>query len=78
MMMEKSFDLGEYDFLSPSEMMPDDSPTQTFQVVISQTVMAAPFGGSRPMTGEEYDVLSRLADSYALKKSPIPGIPGML
>ena len=72
--MEEAFDLGEPDFLEPLEMLPADVPTETIQLVIGRTVMGTPFGGSRPMTGEEYDILSQLAHRLALEKSTIPGM----
>ena len=69
-----SYQLGPPDYFDALDMTPPDVPTDIIQVYI-KTVIAEPFGGSRPLRGPEYDELTALADKIALST---PAFPEML
>ena len=61
-------------YLDALDMTPPEVPTDIMEVCI-ETVIAEPFGGSRPLRGPEYDELTALADRIALST---PAFPEML
>ena len=68
------YELSPPDYWDALYMTPPEVPTDIMEVYIA-TVIAEPFGGSRPLRGPEYDELTALADRIALST---PAFPEML